>query len=268
MPPSRWPGTEQKNVYSPGLTSAVILETPPFLTTSPSSLTPSPSIAMLWSVDDLFCESISIEPAWASAGRTVGERAARVGGDGELAVLLLGDLVGALDAGGAELALVLAGLGDRAGDVRRDVLRVLAREQLAGHRRGGLPVSGSIWLLVGVEDLAVDDALEVLGPKPFGAPGRTPGRGSGPSTPFVPRALEGVAGAALGDEVRLALDEVVPVVLELAARTAPTSSAAAAAMTSPLPSALARDRTGSGGGQTVQAALAAATTVRATPSQE
>ncbi len=67
MPPSRWPGTEQKNVYSPALTSAETLETPPSLTTSPSSLTPLPSSAMLWSTEDLFSESISSEPAGASA---------------------------------------------------------------------------------------------------------------------------------------------------------------------------------------------------------
>ena len=67
MPPSRWPGTEQKNVYSPGLTSALTFETPPFLTTGPFSLTPLPSIAMLWSTEDLFSESISSAPAGASA---------------------------------------------------------------------------------------------------------------------------------------------------------------------------------------------------------
>ena len=67
MPPSRWPGTEQKNVYSPALTSALTFDTPPFLTTGPSSLTPPPSSAMLWSTADSFSESISSAPAGASA---------------------------------------------------------------------------------------------------------------------------------------------------------------------------------------------------------
>ena len=42
-------------------------ETPPFLTTSPFSLTPLPSTEMLWSIEDLFGESISTwpAPAWA-----------------------------------------------------------------------------------------------------------------------------------------------------------------------------------------------------------
>ena len=47
MPPSRWPGTEQKNVYSPGWRSTVNSETPPLSTTSPFSSTPLPSTAML-----------------------------------------------------------------------------------------------------------------------------------------------------------------------------------------------------------------------------
>ena len=42
-------------------------ETAPFLTTGPFSFTPLPSIAMLWSIEDLFCESISRLPAGASA---------------------------------------------------------------------------------------------------------------------------------------------------------------------------------------------------------
>src|SRR3954451_25357934 len=50
MPPSRWPGTEQKNVYSPGLRSTVTSEVAPPLTTGPFSLRPLPSTAMLWSL--------------------------------------------------------------------------------------------------------------------------------------------------------------------------------------------------------------------------
>jgi hypothetical protein len=67
MPPWRWPGTVQKNVYWPGLRLAVIFETAPSLTIGPFSLTPLPSIAMSWSVEDLFCESISSWPAGAVA---------------------------------------------------------------------------------------------------------------------------------------------------------------------------------------------------------
>jgi hypothetical protein len=49
------------------LRSAVTFETPPFLTTGPFSLTPEPSIAMLWSIEDSFGESISRLPAGAVA---------------------------------------------------------------------------------------------------------------------------------------------------------------------------------------------------------
>ena len=38
---------------------ALIFETPPLETTSPFSLTPLPSTAMLWSTEDSFGESIS-----------------------------------------------------------------------------------------------------------------------------------------------------------------------------------------------------------------
>ena len=67
MPPSRWPGTEQKNVYSPGWTSTSISDTSPSPTTSPSSLTPPPSSAMLWSVGDSLGERIVSAPAGAVA---------------------------------------------------------------------------------------------------------------------------------------------------------------------------------------------------------
>ena len=54
-------------MYSPGWTSTWIVDVPPSLTTSPSSLTPLPSRAMLWSTVDSFFESISSAPAGASA---------------------------------------------------------------------------------------------------------------------------------------------------------------------------------------------------------
>ena len=67
MPPSRWPGTVQKNAYSPGLRSTVTSDVPPSLTTSPASLTPLPSTAMLWSLVWGFSEVILTLPAEAVA---------------------------------------------------------------------------------------------------------------------------------------------------------------------------------------------------------
>ena len=58
MPPSRWPGTEQKKVYVPGLRSTVTFEAPPLETTGPFSSTPLPSMAMLCWVDAAFLDSI------------------------------------------------------------------------------------------------------------------------------------------------------------------------------------------------------------------
>ena len=46
-------------------------DTPPSLTTGPFSSTPLPSIAMLWSTEDLFGESISSWPAGAVAEANV-----------------------------------------------------------------------------------------------------------------------------------------------------------------------------------------------------
>src|SRR3712207_8189169 len=39
-------------VYSPALTFTLIFDTPPSLTTGPTSLTPAPSTAMLWSTEE------------------------------------------------------------------------------------------------------------------------------------------------------------------------------------------------------------------------
>jgi len=49
MPPWRWPGTEQRNLYSPAWSRTSISDVPPSLTIGPSSRTPLPSKAMLWS---------------------------------------------------------------------------------------------------------------------------------------------------------------------------------------------------------------------------
>src|SRR5205085_1531078 len=71
MPASRWPGTEQKNVYLPGLTSTLMSDEAPPLTTGPFWLTPGPSRAMLWPVLDLLTDLISSAPAGDSAASTV-----------------------------------------------------------------------------------------------------------------------------------------------------------------------------------------------------
>ena len=243
---------------------------PPFLTTSPFSLTPLPSSAMSWSTEDSFSESIWSWPA-RRLGRAelIGQAARRVGGDLELAALGLGDLVGALDADGRELAGVLPALADRAGDVGRDVLRVLAREDVGRHRRGRLAgLRIGLRGARGLEDLAVDDALERALAEAVAAgaleglvevrPGHAGGAG----------ALEDVAGAALGDEVLLARHQVVAVVLELAARDADEQRGGRGSGESS-PS---RHRGGivpvQGAGRPSRRPCAAAVSVRATPSHE
>ena len=189
-------------------------ETPPFLTTGPFSFTPLPSIAMLWSIEDLFGESISRLPAGACArAELVGEGAGGVGGDLELAVLGLGGLVGLLDPDGRERARVLAGLGDRAGDVGRDVLRVLALVDPGRHQ--GAPACRS-WDRLGaasrVEDLALDDALERALAEAVPARCWKASSRFGPVTPVVPARL------SMWQEPHLATNAFLP-----ATRLSPSS---------------------------------------------
>ena len=172
---------------------------------------------------DSFFESIVSGPAGASAFLNgVGERAARVGRDVERAALGLARARStAWPAGCARRPRVLARLRGGVGDVGGDVLRVLAR-------RRGWPASaaaacrsaGSICAVLvraGGSGGARRPRTSSGRSRPA-RPAATPRRGSGPVDALGAGARERVAGAALLDEQLLAVDEVVAVVLELAAR--------------------------------------------------
>src|SRR3954463_13811295 len=70
MPACSCPGTEQKKVYFPGLTSTEIVETFPPEMTGPFWFTPLPWRETLCGVLDLFCESISSLPEGVVAAPT------------------------------------------------------------------------------------------------------------------------------------------------------------------------------------------------------
>ena len=218
MPPSRWPGTVQKNVYVPGLRSAENCETPPLVTISPLSLTPLPSIAMSCCV---VCGFSDLIVTWPAVGGRVGELVGEPGGgdrDVQRAVLLGGRALGLGDADVGERALVLAGDGDRAGDVGRDVAGVLALDDAGLHQRQFLASRRvNLSVTVGVRDLPVDDAGERAGAQPVQArlAERLVEVRTGDAGRSGPR--ERVARGAVLGEQRLAVDQVLAAIFELAA---------------------------------------------------
>ena len=170
----------------------------------------------------------------------------------------------------AELALVLAGLGDRAGDVGRDVLRVLAREQLGRHLRGRLA------------GLRVDLRVACSGggsgrrrcPRTCsarsrtGAPGWKASSRFGPVTPVVPARLRTWQEPHLATKFCLPATRLSPSSLS-SHPDAPTSSAAAATTASPLPLGIgAESYRFRGRASPSRRPCAAASRVRATPSHE
>ena len=141
-----------------------------------------------------------------------------------------------LTPGGAQLALVLAGLGDRAGDVGRDVLRVLARDQLGrASTRSACRCSGrsgcSCWDAGSGRRRCPRTCSARSRP---GAPAGRPRRGSAPSTPVVPARLRVWQEPHLATKFFLPATRLSPSSLS-SHPDAPTNSAAAATMASPLP---------------------------------
>ena len=204
-------------MYSPGFRSTSTFDVPPPATMSPTSSTPSPSIAMLWSVAWSFSDSTSSWPAGASASANLYARPL-ADGDRELAALGLRRALRLRAAGVREPPGVLAGLRGRGRDVGGDVLRVLAGHEVLRHQRERLAGHGiDLHVLVGLRDLAMDHALERRAAESVLRRLLERLIEVGPDDALRVRARERVALRALLDEQGLAVHEVVVAALELAA---------------------------------------------------
>ena len=135
MPPSRWPGTEQKNVYSPGCRLAENSDVPPPWTTSPFSLTPLPSTAMSCGTDCGFSDVTRTSPAGALASANWYARPAAATGMSSVPFSASAVPSAWLAPTAARRPGIVALLGHGLRDVGRDVAGVVALDELGGHQR-------------------------------------------------------------------------------------------------------------------------------------